>query len=323
MNALRGARILMTGGTGSFGRAFTRAILALPVKRVVIFSRDELKQHEMRQEFIDERLRFFIGDVRDRERVKRAMVGIDIVIHAAAMKQVPTCEYDPDEAIKTNVLGTMNVVSCAIERGVKRVIGLSSDKAVSPINTYGKTKALLESLMVQGNVYAASEPTRFACVRYGNVVGSRGSVVPLFKLQAERGYITLTDIRMTRFWITLQQGVDLVLRALDEMQGGEIFVPQIPSMRLMDLARAMAPTCRIDFTGIRPGEKLHECLINEDEARRTTHIDGGFIIWPEFPLWHDKPKRRGESLPSGFSYRSDTNDEWLTIEQLRGMINDE
>jgi UDP-N-acetylglucosamine 4,6-dehydratase len=315
--------VLVTGGTGSFGRTFIEHILTKKPRRVVIFSRDELKQHEMRRALPDELgspLRYFIGDVRDADRLRRAFHDVDVVIHAAALKQVPTCEYNPIEAVNTNILGARNVIEAAIDQGVKRVIGMSTDKAVSPVNMYGATKLVAEKLFVQGNSYVGAGRTRFSCVRYGNVVGSRGSVVPLFLDQKPSGTVTVTDDRMTRFWITLTQGVDFVVRCTEQMQGGEVFVPKIPSMRIVDLAKALAPDCRINVTGIRPGEKLHELLISEDEARNTLEFDDMFVLQPIFPWWLGERWKNGRPLPDGFRYSSDGNSQWLSMAELKNMI---
>src|SRR5215471_887109 len=277
--------VLITGGTGSFGNKFVETMLARHrPRRLCVFSRDELKQSEMLARFRDHpALRFFIGDVRDRERLVRAMHGVDIVFHAAALKQIPACEYNPFEAIQTNVLGAKNVIDAAIDEGVKRVIGISSDKAVNPLNLYGATKLCAEKLFVQGNVYGYPQGTSFAVVRYGNVIGSRGSVVPLFAAQRGSGRVTVTDRDMTRFWITLEQGVEFAIRSAELMRGGEIFVPRIPSMRIMDLVQAVAPGCLVEDIGIRPGEKLHEILISEDESRQAVELDEMFVIQPLDP----------------------------------------
>jgi len=317
--------ILLTGGTGSFGKKFTRIMLReFHPKKLIIFSRDELKQHEMRVSgFDDPSLRYFIGDVRDRERLYRAMIGVDIVVHAAALKQVPACEYNPIEAVMTNVMGARNVIDAALDTGVKTVMALSTDKAVSPINLYGATKLVAEKLFIQANAYRGTGHTRFSCVRYGNVVGSRGSVIPVFEKQRENGKITVTDKRMTRFWLTLEQGVRFVIRCIEQMQGGEVFVPKIPSMRIMDLAKAVAPGCEIEFVGIRPGEKLHEVLISQDESRCTLELEDMFVIQPVHPWWKPANWSRGKPLPDGFKFASDKNDRWLTIEELRQMIGEE
>lgn len=317
--------ILITGGTGSFGKCFVRKVLAEHApKKVIVFSRDELKQHEMRLAgFDDPRLRFFIGDVRDGDRLRRAMRGVDIVIHAAALKQVPACEYNPFEAILTNIMGGRNVIDAALDNQVTQVVALSTDKAVSPVNLYGATKLVAEKLFVQANAYAGDGPTRFSCVRYGNVVGSRGSVIPLFREQRRSGKLTITDERMTRFWITLEQGVELVMTACRMMHGGEVFIPKIPSMNIHDLARAMGPDCEIETIGIRPGEKLHECLISEDESRHTLELDDLFVIQPLHPWWTNAGWSDGRSLPDGFRYASDTNDRWLSTEELRALAESE
>lgn len=318
---LTGKTILLTGGTGSFGTAFVeRVVDTWPEAVVRIYSRDELKQSELHTRFGDGPLRYFIGDVRDRVRLTRAAQGADIIVHAAAMKQVPACEYNPFEAVQTNVLGAQNVVDAAIDASVPTVVALSTDKAVNPVNLYGATKLCEEKIIVQGNAYAATRATRLACVRYGNVVGSRGSVVPLFARQRSEGRLTITDERMTRFWITLDQAVDLVLHALEVMRGGEIFVPKIPSMRVVDLARAMAPDLPHAIIGIRPGEKLHEVLITRDEARHSMDTGSEFVVLPEHPWWDDSPSwSAGTPLPDGFAYSSDTNGDWLTVDELRSM----
>ena len=279
--------VLVTGGTGSFGKKFIRVMLdEYHPAKIIVFSRDELKQHEMRVAGYDHpSLRYFIGDIRDKDRCKRAFDGVDVVIHAAALKQVPACEYNPMEAIKTNILGSSNVIDAAIDSDVSRVVALSTDKAVNPVNLYGATKLAAEKLFVQSNAYAGGREVRFACVRYGNVVGSRGSVVPVFLKQRETGKVTVTDDRMTRFWISLEQGVRFVIRAAENMYGGEVFVPKIPSCTVADLARAVAPEAKIDIIGIRPGEKLHEVLISEDEARQTVEMPDMYVVQPAESLW--------------------------------------
>ncbi|HSH03960.1 MAG TPA: UDP-N-acetylglucosamine 4,6-dehydratase (inverting) [Anaerolineae bacterium] len=314
--------ILVTGGTGSFGKKFIRYILSQSSpKKVIVFSRDELKQHEMRVAgFNDMRLRYFIGDVRDQSRLYRAMQGVDIVVHAAALKQVPACEYNPMEAIKTNINGATNIIEAAIDAKVKKVLALSTDKAVSPVNLYGATKLVAEKLFVQANAYSQPEGTRFACVRYGNVVGSRGSVVPLFMRQRETGRITLTDERMTRFWITLEQGVQLVLKGISLMQGGEVFVPKIPSMRLTDLASVIAPDCEQTMIGIRPGEKLHEVLVSEDEARHTLEFDDMYLIQPVHPWWREPTYEGARPMAQDKSFASDNNEWWLSEDGLVQML---
>lgn len=317
---LQDKTVLVTGGTGSFGKTFIRKALELDVKKIIVFSRDELKQYEMKQEFHDERLRFFIGDVRDKERLYRAFDGVDIIIHAAAMKHVDACEYNPFEAVKTNIHGAQNIIEAAIDRGVEKVIALSTDKACSPVNLYGATKLASDKLFVAANSYVGEKKTRFAVVRYGNVVGSRGSVVPFFKKIKDTGVIPITDERMTRFWITLEQGVQFVLENLKRMNGGEIFVPKIPSMNIMDLAKAIAPDCKYEIVGIRPGEKLHEAMITEDDARHTLEYDTYYAILPELSWWSNIPENKGKSLPEGFAYTSENNSEWLTVKQLQGLI---
>ncbi|MBM3673073.1 MAG: UDP-N-acetylglucosamine 4,6-dehydratase (inverting) [Actinobacteria bacterium] len=319
---LSGSTILLTGGTGSFGNAFVERVLSRWSDVVIrVYSRDELKQVEMRTKLGDEQIRFFIGDVRDRNRLTRAAQGADFIVHAAAMKQVPVCEYNPSEAIQTNVVGAQNVVDAAIDAGVNKVVALSTDKAVNPVNLYGATKLCAEKVIVQGNAYAAGGETRLSCVRYGNVVGSRGSVVPLFRDQATRGAITITDERMTRFWITLPQSVDLVLYALEHMNGGEIFIPKIPSMRVVDLADAMAPGSSHEIIGIRPGEKLHEVLLTVDENRHAIMVDDVYVVLPEHPWWTDHPRwADGKPLEDGFMYSSDQNDWWLTRDDLVALL---
>jgi UDP-N-acetylglucosamine 4,6-dehydratase/5-epimerase len=316
----REAGVLVTGGTGSFGHKFVELMLArYRPRRLCVFSRDELKQSEMSARFTDPSLRFFLGDVRDRERLARAMHGIDIVFHAAALKQIPACEYNPFEAIQTNVLGAKNVIDAAIDAGVKRVIGISSDKAVGPLNLYGATKLCAEKLFVQGNVYGHPRGTAFAVVRYGNVIGSRGSVVPLFAAQRATGRVTVTDRAMTRFWIRLADGVEFAIRGAELMRGGEIFVPKIPSMRIMDLVETIAPGCVIEDIGIRPGEKLHEILMSEDESRQALELDDMFVIEPVEPSWAFRAREGGKRLARGFRYSSDANDVWLSPAAMKEM----
>ena len=321
MQMLNGKNILITGGTGSFGRKFCKTFLQrYTPKKLIIFSRDELKQHEMRiNGFDDPTLRFFIGDIRDKNRLKRAMSEVDIVIHAAALKQVPSCEYNPFEAVKTNILGAQNVIDSAIDCGVKQVVALSTDKAVNPVNLYGATKLCSDKIFIQGNSYSGTQGTRFSCVRYGNVIGSRGSVIPLFVEQRKTGKVTITDRRMTRFWLSLEQAVEVVVKALSHMQGGEIFVPKIPSMKIVDLAKAIAPDCEIEIIGIRPGEKLHEILITEEDGRSTVEYDGLYVISPQFSWWQWQNYKDASGLPEGFSYTSNNNDTWLTLNQLLRM----
>jgi UDP-N-acetylglucosamine 4,6-dehydratase len=317
--------ILITGGTGSFGKKCTGIILKkYKPKKLIIFSRDELKQFEMSQVFSDKEypcMRYFIGDVRDKDRLHRAFRGVDYIIHAAAMKQVPAAEYNPFEAVKTNILGAENIINAAIDTGVKKVIALSTDKAANPINLYGATKLCSDKLFIAGNSYVGRENTIFSVVRYGNVVGSRGSVIPFFLKQKETGVLPITDPRMTRFWITLEQGVNFVLECIENMVGGELFVPRIPSMNIMDLAKAIAPECRTEIIGIRPGEKLHEVMVPRDEARMTLEFDKYYIIQPEFRFFERRFNNKTvKQVPDDFEYSSDNNTWWLTIEELRKMI---
>ncbi len=315
--------ILVTGGTGSFGKKFIEIMLKeYEPAKLIVFSRDEQKQHEMRQQgFQHPNLRYFIGDIRDAARMRRAFEGVDFVVHAAALKQVPACEYNPMEAVKTNILGSSNVIDAALDANVERVIALSTDKAVNPINLYGATKLAAEKLFVQSNAYAGGRETRFACVRYGNVVGSRGSVVPVFLRQREEGAITITDERMTRFWISLEQGVRFVVRCLEEMHGGEVFVPKIPSMKVVDLAEVVAPQAKINVIGIRPGEKLHEVLISEDEARTVVELDDMYIVQPAEAYWFGREwEKTGKPIADEFRYVSNTNTEWLTVEQIKEIV---
>jgi UDP-N-acetylglucosamine 4,6-dehydratase len=313
---------LITGATGSFGKKCVETLVnkANP-KRIIVYSRDELKQHEMRMGGFDQPcMRYFIGDVRDRDRLRRAMNHVDVVLHAAALKHVHACEYNPIEAIQTNVIGAQNIVNAAIDAGVKKVIGLSTDKAVNPVNLYGATKLCAEKVLIQSNAYSGGVNTIFSCVRYGNVLGSRGSVVPAFLTQRSTGKITITDERMTRFWLTLDQGVSFVLQCLECMKGGEIFIPKIPSAHIVDLADVLAPNCTKVITGIRPGEKLHECMLSEDEARHTIDRDGMFVLEPEDASWGYPYDTKAKKAPQGWSYTSDTNTEWLTKEQLKTLL---
>jgi UDP-N-acetylglucosamine 4,6-dehydratase len=314
--------ILITGGTGSFGKAFIKAVLAkFSPRKLIVFSRDELKQHEMRLNGFDhESIRYFIGDVRDLERLHRAMHGVDIVVHAAALKQVPACEYNPIEAVKTNIEGARNVINAALDCSVKKVIAISTDKAVNPVNLYGATKLCAEKLFVHSNAYAGGLATRFSCVRYGNVVGSRGSVIPKFVQQRQQRRVTVTDPRMTRFWITLEQGVQFVMKCIDKMHGGEVFVPKIPSMTILDVARTVAPDCDVEYVGIRSGEKLHEVLVSDDEARNTIEIDGMYVIKPAHSWWQSELWSEGSVLEDGFRYASDTNVQWLSVEELKRLV---
>ncbi len=315
--------ILITGGAGSFGRKFTEIILKEHnPKSVRIYDNRELAAVEMDRDLNDERLRFFIGDVRDRNRLYRAMNGVDVVVHAAALKHVPVCEYNPIEAVKTNIEGAVNVIDAAIDNSVEKVMVISTDKAVYPVNLYGATKMVAEKLFIQGNWYSGGRGTIFSCSRYGNVIGSSGSVVPLFKEQKEKGEITITDERMTRFWITLEEGVQFVIHCLEIMKGGEIFIPKISSMKIIDLADAIAPGAKKKFLGIRAGEKLHEVLITEEEAKHTKEFGDLFIIEPEHYLWDKDNFKDGRSLPDGFRYSSETNKNWITKEQIKEILKD-
>jgi len=287
---------------------------------VRIYSRGELLQWEMQQKIQDERLRFFIGDVRDKDRLYRAMNDVDIVVHAAALKQVPAAEYNPMEAVKTNIDGAANIINASIDNSVEKVMALSTDKAVHPVNLYGATKMVAEKLFMQGNAYAGGRNTRFACTRYGNVVGSRGSIIPLFLEQRKQGRVTITDERMTRFWLTLDQGAQFVAQCIETMKGGEIFVPRIPSMRITDLAKVMAPDCEVEIIGIRPGEKLHEVLLTEDEARHSKDMGDYFVIEPELKFWNQNNGHEGKSLPEGFRYSSESNTVWLEADALTSMV---
>jgi UDP-N-acetylglucosamine 4,6-dehydratase len=323
---LDGKVILITGGTGSFGQKFVETVLQrYRPDRMIVFSRDELKQFQMRERFSERDypcMRYFIGDVRDKDRLYRAFDGVDVVVHAAALKQVPACEYNPLEAIKTNVLGAANIVDAAIDRNVQKVIALSTDKAAAPVNLYGATKLCSDKLFTAANSYSGSHRTQFSVVRYGNVMGSRGSVIPFFLKMRERGVLPITDERMTRFWITLEQGVEFVLKSLSRMKGGELFVPKIPSMNIMDIAQAIAPGCPTEIVGIRPGEKLHEVMVAEDDSRNTVEYPDYFAILPSFHQWTDEELLRngGRACPEGFRYSSETNSEWLTVDQLQEML---
>jgi UDP-N-acetylglucosamine 4,6-dehydratase len=316
--------ILITGGTGSFGKKCTEIILnKYKPKRLIIFSRDELKQFEMAQKFSDSKygcIRYFIGDVRDKERLYRAFRNVDYVIHAAALKQVPAAEYNPFEAVKTNILGAQNVINVSIDRGVEKVIALSTDKAANPINLYGATKLCSDKLFVAGNSYVGEAGTKLSVVRYGNVVGSRGSVIPFFLKCRENGYFPITDPRMTRFWITIDQGVNFVLDCLGRMVGGELFVPKLPSMNIMDLAKAIDPACKTEIIGIRPGEKIHEVMIPIDDARRTVEFDRYYIMQPNFPFWEKRNNHGGKPVDENFEYNSGTNPWILTVEDMQRII---
>lgn len=324
MSIFRESTILITGGTGSFGHTFVPMTLEkYNPKKLIVYSRDEMKQWEMAKLFKDDpRVRFFIGDVRDRERLYRALDGVDFVVHAAATKIVPTAEYNPFECIKTNVNGAMNLVDACIDRGVKKLVALSTDKASSPVNLYGATKLVSDKVFIAGNSYAGGKKTRFSVVRYGNVMGSRGSVIPFFLKQAEGGVLTVTDKRMTRFMISLEQGVELVWHAFSDMEGGEIYVKKIPSMNICDIASAAGPGCEQKIIGIRPGEKLHEEMISSEDASHTYEYDGYYKILPAIHSWDRDAGRikNGKAVPDGFSYRSDSNSEWMRIEDLQAWI---
>ena len=324
---LNNKTILVTGGTGSFGKCFTKYVLEnYNPKKIIIYSRDEFKQWLMANEFKEhqEKLRFFIGDVRDLARMKRAFVGVDYVIHAAAMKQVPACEYNPNEAIKTNIEGAQNVIEAALDSDtVKKVVALSTDKAVNPVNLYGGTKLVSDKLFIAANAYAGEKDVNFSIVRYGNVAGSRGSVIPFFNGVIKNGgtKLPITDYRMTRFWISLTQGVELVIKALEEANGGETFISKIPSFKITDLAEAMMPGCEKPEVGIREGEKLHEIMVTVEDSMTTYEYDKHFIVYPQM-VWNNrqKPNMNGKKVPEGFSYSSDNNTEWLTVEEIRELL---
>lgn len=323
-----GKTILITGGTGSFGKQIVKTIFErYKPKKLIVFSRDELKQFEMSQTYPDSKynIRYFIGDVREEARLEDAFRNVDYVIHAAALKQVPACEYNPFEAIKTNVIGAQNIIRAAIKQNVKRVIALSTDKAANPVNLYGATKLCSDKLFVAGNSMTGDLVTKFSVVRYGNVIGSRGSVIPFFLKKRKEGVLPVTDKRMSRFSITLQAGVDFVLDCLERMHGGEVFVPKIPSYKLIDVAKAIAPDAQINEIGIRPGEKLHELMIPEDDARHTIEFKDHYVIQPDFIWWTKKTHligKGGTLCPDGFSYKSDTNSEWLSIDDIKGFVKD-
>lgn len=327
LSYLDNTSLLITGGTGSLGKKLTQLILEKSkARRVVIYSRDEFKQYEMNETFTSEqqnRLRFFLGDVRDLERLRRAFDGVDYVIHAAALKQVPAAEYNPFEFVRTNIVGAENVINAAIDTNIKRIIALSTDKAANPINLYGATKLCSDKLFVSGNSYSGKHGTLFGVVRYGNVVGSRGSVIPFFIKEAKKGVLSVTDKRMTRFWITIDQGAYLVLNSLRDMQGGEIFVPKIPSMKIVDLAVVIAPDAKIKVIGIRPGEKLHEVMIPSDDSRATLELESVYVIQPTLAFWggsRQKNYHDAKLCPPDFCYSSDANQEWLSKSQLMKMI---
>lgn len=319
--SLENKTILVTGGAGFFGQKFTEIILKEHnPKTVRIYDNRELAEVEMERKFNDSRLRFLIGDVRNRNRVWRAMNGVDIVVHAAALKHVPICEYNPIEAVRTNIEGAINVVDAAIDNSVEKIMAISTDKAVYPVNLYGATKMVAEKIFTYGNFYSGARKTIFSCARYGNVIGSSGSVVPLFFEQRKNGEITITDERMTRFWITLEQGIYFVIQCIEMMKGGEVFVPKIPSMKIIDLAEVVAPGAIRKVLGIRPGEKLDEVLITEEEARHTREFDNYFVVEPEHPFWEKTNFANGALLPDGFRYSSDTNKKWITKEEIRNIL---
>jgi UDP-N-acetylglucosamine 4,6-dehydratase (inverting) len=320
----KGKSILVTGGTGSFGRAFLSMTLAkFSPRRLIVYSRDEMKQWELEKTYSqDSRVRFFIGDVRDGDRLRRALDGVDYVVHAAAAKIVPTAEYNHFESVKTNIIGAMNVIDACIDKGVKRVVALSTDKASSPVNLYGATKLVADKLFVAGNSYSNVDGVRFSVVRYGNVMGSRGSVIPFFHSQADTGRLPITDVRMTRFMITLQQGVDLVWHAFEDMEGGEIYVKKIPSMKVIDIAAAIAPVAQFDIIGIRPGEKLHEQMISLEDAAYTYEYDTCYKILPAIHNWDSDVNRikNGRKVAENFIYTSDGNADWMSAEALRAWF---
>lgn len=318
-----GSTILVTGGTGSFGVQFIKNILEYPIKKLIIFSRDELKQLNIRQQYNDSRLRFFIGDVRDKDRLLRAFEGVDYIVHTAALKQIDTAEYNPFEYIKTNVIGAQNVIEASIDRGVKKVIALSTDKANQAINLYGATKLCSDKLFIAGNSYTGSKETKFSVVRYGNVMNSRGSVIPLFLEQKKTGVLKITNPEMTRFWITLQEAVNFVINNFQRMQGGEIFIPKIPSMKVIDLARTIAPGCKIEYIGIRPGEKLHESMISIDDSRNVIEFEDYYIIEPQFKWWNSEVYIRENkySRPkANFSYTSKNNKWFLVVPEIKELL---
>ncbi len=321
LSVLDGKSVLITGGTGSFGRAFVEHALRSRARKIIVFSRDEQKHYTLDRQLNDRRMRFFVGDIRDRDRLQTALRDVDIVVHAAAMKHVPICEYNPIEAVQTNVQGARNLIEAAMSCGVERVIALSTDKAVSPANLYGATKLCMEKLLIAANAYAGDRTTRFSVVRYGNVMGSAGSVIPLFRSQRQRGQLTITDARMTRFWIEMPEAIALVLRGLALMTGGEIFIPKLPTTDIETLAEAVAPGVPRTAVGIRPGEKLHETLISAEEARRTSDLDDLLVIWPEFPFHQTLTGvRPGTPVPEGFVYSSDSAEPRLDLDATRAKV---
>ena len=318
---LKNKSVLVTGGTGSFGKSFVKRLLKDDeVKKIIVFSRDELKQFEMQSDLDSPKMRYFLGDVRDFSRLKQATDGVDVIVHAAAIKQIPAAEYNPMEAIKTNIIGAENIVNAAIQNGISRVIALSTDKAANPANLYGATKLCSDKLMIAGNVLAGRHPTRFAVVRYGNVLGSRGSVIPFFKEQKVKGTIPITDVEMTRFWLTLNEGVDFVINSLSRMQGGEIFVPKIPSFKVTDVAKVVAPKVPTKIIGIRPGEKLHEVMITEDDSAFTREFEDYYAILAPFLLETDFYQKNGKPVPLGFSFTSANNKLWHTVESFTQVL---
>lgn len=324
-NVMEGSTVLITGGTGSFGRKCAEIILKkMKCRKLIIFSRDEHKQYEMSKELnsdnYDCKVSYYLGDIRDSQRLHRAFHGVDYVIHAAALKQVPSAEYNPDEAIKTNIMGTLNVINAAIDQKVKKAIALSTDKAVNPINLYGATKLCAEKLFVAGNSYVGDAGTRFGVVRYGNVLGSRGSIVPHVLGMKDTGVVPITDERMTRFWIKMERGVEFVLNCFERLHGGEIFVPKLPSMKVKDLLRVLVPDCEVQRIGIRPGEKIDECMITEDDSRHTLEYDDHYVVVPDHPWWNPEHRTDGSKLPEDFRYDSANNTEWLSDDSLREMI---
>lgn len=320
---LKNKSVLVTGGTGSFGKSFVKRLLKDDeVKKIIVFSRDELKQFEMQSDLDSPKMRYFLGDVRDFSRLKQATDGVDVIVHAAAIKQIPAAEYNPMEAIKTNIIGAENIVNAAIQNGISRVIALSTDKAANPANLYGATKLCSDKLMIAGNVLAGRHPTRFAVVRYGNVLGSRGSVIPFFKEQKVKGTIPITDVEMTRFWLTLDEGVDFVINSLSRMQGGEIFVPKIPSFKVTDVAKVVAPNVPTKIIGIRPGEKLHEVMITEDDSAFTREFEDYYAILAPFLLETDFYQKNGKPVPLGFSFTSANNKSWHTVGSFTQVLTD-